>query len=1010
MKKVSKATFTTLYKKLNSAQREAVDVIEGPVMVIAGPGTGKTQILTLRIANILKRTDTAADSILALTFTESAAFSLRRRLVDIVGAEGYRVRVFTFHGFAQNLIERFPDSFPRIIGGTPIHEAEKILILESIIKENEYSALKPFGELLYYVSPIRQKISALKREGITPQKLKELGERADILETETDNDTEASRRAEKTVAKLKELQDIYRRYELKLAEIKKYDYEDMILEAAEALRTDTELLRALQEEHQYVLADEHQDANGAQNAILSLLAGDVFENPNIFIVGDDKQAIFRFQGASLDHFQGFAKTYPRARIIDLTENYRSTTEILDAAHSVIEKNKPPLGRPRAHLVSVDGAGESIGVAVLPEPDAERFFVADRILRDIGEGIPAEEIAVLARTNHDAEYYREALLKRGVPSVLESDAGVLGNAAVKALLVLIDAVNDFGSDRSFAEAALLPFSNVAPHDFYKLSRIARKKRIECTEAAAAKSILKEGGIRGGALHDLYQSLARWRTKSANEEAVPFLEDLARESGLIAHVIESEDSHESLEALRAFIADIEKLATKGDVRIADIGRYLDIMREYNVGPKSRDTAPRAGRVRVMTAHRAKGLEFERVYVVHANDGVWGNRRTNDLIPVPFLSDDSILDDTEEERRLFYVAMTRAKSRLTVSYAGANQNGRAILPSRFIEEMKEEFVETIDTVPFLASFDRSVAFAPRRHGPSLKDKEVLRELFTDQGLSISAINNYLKSPWLYFFRNLVRIPETPTPPMLYGTAIHAALKTLVDFASREGQVDTSKGIASFLETLERLPIPSALLPRFIEKGTKAIEGYVHTYGTSLSAIAETELKLEVLFDTGIPGIAPLRLRGDLDKVIQNTDGTVTVVDYKTGKQKSRNDIEGGTKSPASGDMKRQLVFYKLLLSRYAGGKYRMRDGIIDFVEPNEKTGKYRQEQFIVTDEDVLNMEEVIRTVAQGIVDLSFWNESADEETTGAFYAGLAELLQEPKKKKAVLRKSAKRPVPKV
>ena len=309
--------FEIEYKKLNKAQKEAVDSIEGPVMVIAGPGTGKTSILTLRIANILKKTDATPDSVLALTFTKSGAYSMRKKLADIIGSSAYKVGIFTFHSFCEDIIKNYPEEFPRIIGANSITDIDQIKILEKIIDDTKLEILKPYGDVYHYVRPIISEIDNYKKENVGPEDLenilkkqeKEFKGLDDLYHDKGKYKGEMKGKYKdllKSIEKNKELQKIYTKYEKALEKERLYDYQDMILEVIKAMESNKDLLLTLQEKYQYVLADEHQDANNSQNKILELISG--FHNdPNIFIVGDEKQAIFRFQGASLENFLYFKK-------------------------------------------------------------------------------------------------------------------------------------------------------------------------------------------------------------------------------------------------------------------------------------------------------------------------------------------------------------------------------------------------------------------------------------------------------------------------------------------------------------------------------------------------------------------------------------------------------------------------------------------------------------------------------------------------------------------------------
>jgi DNA helicase-2/ATP-dependent DNA helicase PcrA len=415
--------FLKQYAILNEGQKKAVDTIDGPVMVVAGPGTGKTQILTMRIANILRLTDTEPENILALTFTESGVQSMRGRLSGLIGSMAYQVRITTFHGFANDAIQAYPESFPDIIGATPITDVDQIKLLESLIAESSLQVLKPFGDTMYYLRSILAQINTLKREGVTPEEFSVIVEKAQVV---FDNDEDkihakgahvgkmksAYKDQEKMLAKNRDLLAIYRQYQELLREKKHYDFSDMILSLLGAMREDGELLLQLQEQHQYVLVDEHQDTNNAQNKILELLVN-FHDSPNLFVVGDTKQSIYRFQGASLENFFYFQHLYPSAQMVTLTHNYRSSQAILDSAESLLAGEEPLLSQAphESRPVSVSEHADSV---------SEHVWVGREIAQKISEGVPAEEIAILFRNNTDAEQIAHVLEKLDVPYRIESN--------------------------------------------------------------------------------------------------------------------------------------------------------------------------------------------------------------------------------------------------------------------------------------------------------------------------------------------------------------------------------------------------------------------------------------------------------------------------------------------------------------------------------------------------------------------------------------------------------------
>ena len=447
---MNRVKFKDEYKELNTAQKLAVDSIEGPVMVVAGPGTGKTQVLTLRIANILRMTDVGPDAILALTFTESAAHNLRERLVGIVGPVGYRVGIFTFHSFCNDVIKRYSPHFPSVVGYKHANLIDQIIILKEIIKYSKLTKLKPFGDHYFYVREIVSAIGKLKRENIDADKLEKLIKR------------EPSEREERN----REFLYLYREYQKVLRQRGFYDYDDMIMEVIRMLKADKELLRTLQEEYQYVLADEHQDANNGQNELLELLMS-YHKNPNIFVVGDAMQAIFRFQGASLENFEGFKNKFKGAKVVTLTHNYRSRKEVLMAVGK--------LGG--AQLVSAKIGKEKgeVSVVALSSPDEELFFVLSDIEKRIKTGAKLSEIAILYRDNKDVLHLVHVLEKGTLPFVIESDQDILGDYDIRKLITILRAVDDVDDPSSrlgagrLADMLHVDFLNIDSLDIYKFFR-------------------------------------------------------------------------------------------------------------------------------------------------------------------------------------------------------------------------------------------------------------------------------------------------------------------------------------------------------------------------------------------------------------------------------------------------------------------------------------------------------------------------------------------------------------
>ena len=977
--------FDSFYSKLNPRQQEAVDTVEGPVMVVAGPGTGKTQILTLRIANILRITDTSPDSILALTFTESAVHSMRRRLTEIIGSSAYRVTIATFHGFANDLIKRYPEVFPRIIGATNMSDVEQVSLIKELIETGLYPKITPYGDRYYYVHPVMKEIKEMKREAITADELKERLRRteSDLLSApdlyhDKGKFAGAMRGVYgeelKQIEKGKELAELYTQYELTLRERKLYDYEDMIVEVVKVMESDRDFRLTLQEQYQYLLADEHQDANNAQNRVLESLA-DYHENPNIFIVGDEKQAIFRFQGASLNNFLRFTRLFPKAKVIFLEDNYRSTQLILDAAHTLASRFGVTARSVRLNAFSGEGK-KRLRIVEANDEREELLFVAKEIEKRVEEeklesGDDAfPNIAVLYRDNADAFPLSGLMTRLGIPHLIESNENVMGNTYVRAMIMLLKATHNLDDDSALAETMFLDFLKIHPFDVATLIEIADAEKISLSKLIFSKQFSTSKLLDSEPIMNFAKMLVSWRKFIARRTLPELFEKVFHESGLANSLMSSDSPMASLEYLSAFFHEVQGVGERHkEHRLEDLLNYLETIEKQKVTIKR--NAPRIATrgVRLMTAHRAKGMEFDIVYIIGAHYGHWGDKHRRSLFHLPLdhvapAEDNDTAND--DERRLFYVALTRARHEVIITYALRDAEGKERLPSRFIEEIDPALVErevatTKDDQNNLPFFAITPTFA--KSDPRLTDNNYLRELFLRRGLSVTGLNNYLECPWRYFYSNLLRLPQGKSKHQMFGSAVHSALADFYTRLAKGEKADEHFLVASFEEGLNRSSIAKRDYEETLKKGQEALGGYYENY--------KKQIYSRALVEFAIRGVSfgEATLNGILDKVeILSDNFEVNVVDYKTGSPKSRNDIEGNTKT-SNGNYKRQLVFYKLLLDRFADGKYKMSSGEIDFVEPND-SGKYKKEKFIITNDEVRELEILTEQVIKGIMSLSFWD----------------------------------------
>lgn len=996
-KEVLEKAFTEAYNKLNSEQKRAVDTIEGPVMVIAGPGTGKTQILTLRIANILLQTDVTPSSILALTFTESGAKAMRERLLQYVGSVAYQVPIFTFHGFASMLIREYPEAYEHIIGGRPVSDVERVKIIETCLQSGS-SLLRPTGNPTYYTGPVGKIISELKKEYVSPDVFRNIiAQQETVLgEVEQFHSKGAHKgkvrgeytKAQKNIEKNFALLEVYRLYESSLRAAHLFDFEDMVSDTVTALEKNEDMLRDLQERYQYLLADEHQDVNGSQNKIIELLVS-YHEHPNVFVVGDEKQAIYRFQGASLDNFLYFKDRFVDTEIISLTENYRSGQTILDAAHSLVAIESGPLSVLRVPLRAASVESSLATKQTFSHQVVEDDWVVDSIADHIKSGINPKEIALIVRSNKEVETFTTLLRKRGIVAEASADGDILAHPIMRTIEALLQAVVNPTDERALAEILHGAYWGISVSDMTRVLA-ARSYSELLSDILQNPGRLDELGIIDtAALMRIMTVLVGAREQMVNLPPHRVLEFILRESGLLDYVM-ARDPFESTRVVRRCYDEVESLVIRDEVAtLRQVTELFARRRLYGLPMFVPYLKTDASAVQVMTAHKSKGLEFSIVYIPHVHDGGWGGRVARKYFTIP-LGNDSTADLAEafdDERRLLYVAITRAKTGVYISSSDMSIESKVLAPSRLLALITGDLLLNTSTEKYESAYNPLSGLLVAKTLP-LYPVERLQELFFARGFSATSLNNYLNNPWDYVYRNLLRLPEPQSLSMQFGTVVHSVLETVAKHFSRCGESLSDTKIKQTLEqTLGKLPLSTAEYTSLHEKGLKVLYPYIDYMMKTLPQQTRIEMSIRVLFETGVPAFPLLPLSGKLDRIDLGEDGYASrVVDYKTGKPKTRAVIEGDTAS-SDGSYKRQLVFYALLLSLHGDDRYICRDGLLTFVESDAK-GVIREELFTVTSEEIEELKETISQAVQAFVAGDFVNDKTIQAKSA--YAHLLALIE--------------------
>jgi DNA helicase II / ATP-dependent DNA helicase PcrA len=958
-----KQIFEELYASLNKAQKTAVDTIEGPVMVIAGPGTGKTTILTLRIANILKKTDTPPSGILAITFTEAGVKAMRMKLREIIGGRADEVAIFTFHGFAAAIIADFRDRFPHLDGTKQMTDIDAEALVRDILSHNEYSVLRPLGNVDFYVSSILKAISDAKKEAHTPEMIK-VHACKKIQSIKKDDDSYSTRGVTKGKLKAemeKEIEkcektivfaDLYSEYEKRKRIEKNIDFDDLIIELLVALKKDNLLLRLLQERYLYIHVDEHQDTNDSQNLLIKMLA-EFFDTPNVFIVGDEKQAIYRFQGASVQNFLQFEHAWPNMRIIALTNNYRSHQSILDASFAMIENNyeKGEFRNLRVKLSSgIKVKTQPIDLISGKNTQEIQEYLTESIV-NITKKDPKASIAVLTKTNKDMERIVRFLESKNIPVSSERSIDIFNHPAGSIFFDLIGFIVDPAKTELLARTLAVGLWNISFDQSIDLIQALRSTEKSRTFFPSMRSI---------------------QYSLANCNAIQALMNIAELSSYLKLIA---NDPASVEVWRGIVILSESLIREGNIQ--DPMELFKKLLAYRMSAESRSVKVPIGtpdlNVKVMTAHGSKGLEFDYVFIPYASEESWVGRPRGNYFSLPVggkSNSSENLDHIRDARRLFYVAITRAKKHVVILNSSEEDDGRILTPLRFIGELDQRHTRPITVSIREQSSKQSRHFSTGLSGaerlmargkvvgevgetvPSKRQNakliDLAKNILITKGLSVTALNHFIECPSNFLYQSILKLPQAPSAGAEKGNAMHLALSRIW-----KGKDKSIGNIAKTIKESVEEYFTRSLLP-ISEKDLikKELLGMVPAMSKSLAGhfmIADelekhsakrNQIFAEAWSENDFLGKfkderIKISIHGRLDAII-DTGQDILVFDYKTRGKMSAAEIKGETKSSkmrGNGGYFRQLVFYKLLLENDSRFKNRNIVPSLIFLTPDSR-----------------------------------------------------------------------------
>ncbi|MCX6734913.1 MAG: ATP-dependent DNA helicase [Candidatus Peregrinibacteria bacterium] len=1102
--------FQKRYENLNAEQKDAVDTIDGPVMVIAGPGSGKTELLSLRVANILQQTDTLPSSILCLTYTEAAATNMRKRLAGLIGMDAYKVAIHTFHGLGTEIINKNPEYFYHGGRYNPADQLTQYSILEGILEglKHNYSLRSYHPDQGFTFLPdILRKISELKKGGLSPENfrvlleenkdflvkanvfletifqerlskktveiipalienlksvnfvartknlpyenvkdvlIKDLEEAYALATAETKIDTKpiTAWKGEYTkknndkkdvfkdlekIQKQLELCEVYEKYQQQLHKEGFFDYDDMLLDTVDAFERHPELRYNLQEQYLYVLVDEFQDTNGIQMRFLDqLLDAEVNEGrPNILAVGDDDQAIYKFQGANIANLLGFQQRYREPKMIVLQKNYRSTQAILDFVRKIILKGQERLETQNPEQIKKElfAAKENLTTGEIAEHEfptilEELVWVAESIQKKLKEGVPAAEIAVIGRKHHSLEMAAKVLDYMGISVAYERKKKLLDQKHIAELLTVLKFVNTVAvknqaeADDFLPEILSFPFWNIDKITIWKISVTAYREKKLWLEVMLESPDEK--------LKNIAQFLINLGIDAKEKTAEEIIDMITgveskdytspyKEYYFSAEKFETEKLEylDLLQALQALVEKVRGYKGTGAKTVSDVVELVELYEKHKLSiyyENAFNSDQKA--VNLLTAHGAKGLEFENVFLLHCQDREWTRGFTGDKLPFPSnipLATDAENDD--DKLRLFYVALTRAKRNIYICRNQYDEKGDEQTRLRFLEDGETEkkpkenlLLEKIEGMEQAFAQSKGIEKLlllqqkiDKHDVKNIEETEILRGLLKDYKLSATHLNNFLdiaeKGPQVFLEQNLLRFPQKMSLSGTYGNVIHYALdKFAIEFKNTKTLPTLDFLLKQFEFNLGDKRLSAKDYAHCLEQGRDNLTAYYNERKGYFRPEDRSEFKF---VNQGVV-IGNAEITGIIDKMSYDEEKKeITVYDYKTGKPLKGWDGGADYEKLKAWRYRNQLIFYKILVenARDFKGKYKVRQGFLEFLTPVDD--KIKILPLDITEEETERMKKLIVVVYGKITSLDFPDVSMYPKTMEGVEGFVGELV---------------------
>jgi len=876
--------FEKALQKLNRSQREAVETIEGPVMVLAGPGTGKTEVLSVRIGHILQQTDAKAENILCLTFSRAGVFSMKKRLKELIGNEAEKIEVSTFHSFAMGILS---NSVVEEKGSKRevLSEGKMFMIIEKLLSDKviagSYYDEKPLSTTK--IKTIIKIINLFKKELIERKEAADYVEQSiELLNTIPEYQLRRGGLNAAGRKLLQEIQDfgndfinIYEAF-LKIVDEKNgIVFQDMLIDATYLLQQHPEFLRSLQIKYQYILVDEFQDTNLIQLLLIQLLIKDV-EKPNIFIVGDDDQTIYRFQGANLKNTEWVGNMLPAMKSILLDTNYRSTNTILQTAFQLISNNK---FRHPLKIKALIAGNESLKRVTNRQPvissyeteEQEAFAICNKIKQQVSLLEENETIAVLARTNKELMFVQKWLNYFEIPIRDKAEKGdVLHTAYGKIFYYTLNCINWEDKDQQVASdyfCNLLLESRytkelVYAHLLYKTlkSRVPFLNWLRTVENDERLISLREVAIKIGLLYDLKSGVNEWSGYFSQLEAFS------------CQLVKTFPAGDLKSSLSAVVGSFLSGSFESVVDWFNYYKHFNLVVEFN------EVLPGSARVHVRTIHSSKGNEYDYVYLMGLEKTKWEEAK-EPTIKVPKILNQFINaegNDEEDLRRLLYVGLTRAKKEIAISYHRESGSGKKLHLSNLLSNLVENStVSLIENNSLQLPNPLNETYLLDLDNETL---ELMRSKMIDFKMSPSSTNSWEECQNKFFFHNICKLPGTTSAALSFGSMVHKALEelALIDSNTITDAVITHKVHEVFIRYQYHFhPFHRSKYRKF---ATTIINSYLEKFRITATPF-KTEDYLTCELENGV------KLNGFIDK-IDVKGNRALCIDYKTNKYTERLD----------------------------------------------------------------------------------------------------------------------------